>query len=338
MKAIYLTRYGNSHNSFETRETQKPACKTGEVLIEVECFGLNYAEVMARQGLYRAAPPLPCVLGYEVVGKVIEVFDEADKVLIGKRVVAFTRFGGYAQLVKTPSNAVVEIGDMSGETACALAVQYVTAYYMSHLSCSIQPGEKIMVHAGAGGVGTALIQLCKLKQAYVIANASSEEKLNYMKSQGADEVINYSNQDYFKILQQKNIKPDVIFNPIAGSTFKKDYSLLNTGGRLFIFGASERSGKKFGIFSTLNLLFKMGSIRPIFLLGKSKALIGVNMLTIADDKPEILSKCLKEVVALLKEGKINPHVGKVFKANEIADAHQFLESRKSIGKIVVSWK
>ena len=130
---------------------------------------------------------------------------------------------------------------------------------------------------------------------------------------------------------------DVTFNPIAGSTFKKDFKLIGSGGRVVLFGGSERSGKKFGFLSTMNFLRKMGLVIPIMLLAKSKSIIGINMLNIGDDKPETLARCMKNSVDLVKQGKLKPHVGATFKAMEIASAHDLLESRKSMGKIVVYW-
>lgn len=337
MKAIFLKKFGEAERAFELKEVEKPAPKSNEVLIKVSCFGLNYAEVMARNGLYGATPKLPCVLGYEVAGEIVAVGSEVNKDFIGKKVVAFTRFGGYAQYAVTDKNAFVEINNLNEEEACCIAVQYATAFYMSNFTANLHANQHVLIHAGAGGVGTALIQLAKLKNCVVYAHASSNEKLEFMKMQGADFVLNYSAENYVEYYQKKRIKFDVIFNPIAGSTFKKDYKLLASGGKLFLYGGSERSGKKFGIFSTFNFLRKMGRIIPIFLVGHSKSILGINMLKIGDDKPNDLKICLDECMHLFKAGKINPHVGAVFQSDELPKAHALLESRKSIGKIVVKW-
>ena len=339
MKAAVLTKKGTAEQSIKILEIKKPAPKRGEILIKVECFGLNYADVMARLGLYDAAPKMPCVIGYEVVGVIEEVGEDGDVNLLGKRVVAFTRFGGYAEFAVTSTDSFAEIGDMNASEAAALAVQYVTAYYMAFEAINLQAGDKVMIHAGAGGVGTALIQLCKLKGCEVFGNAGSDLKLDYMKSQGADHFINYRKESYDKVVKQilGTKKLDVTFNPIAGSTFKKDMRLIGAAGKVILFGGSDRSGKKWGTLSTLNFVRKMGLIVPIALLMGSKSVIGVNMLNIGDQQPQILNRCMRAVVQLLKEGKIKPHVGGEFKYSEIAKAHSLLESRKSIGKIVVYW-
>lgn len=340
MKAVFLTQKGDAQKAFEIRETEKPKIVKGDdVLVKVEAFGLNYADVMARNGLYREAPPMPSIIGYEVVGIVEAVGDDCDVSLIGKRVVGFTRFGGYAEYAITKNFGSVDVGEMKAGKALSIATQYVTAYYMSHIATNLYEGDKVMIHSGAGGVGTALIQLCKLKGCTVFANAGSKEKLEYIKNQGADYAINYRTEDYQieinKILNKDRL--DCTFNPIAGSTFKKDFALIGSAGKVILFGGAERSGKKWGILSTLNFVRKMGFVVPIGLMMRSKGIIGVNMLKVGDNKPKLLNKCLVEVTQLIKDGKLNPHVGGEFMVDKIGDAHELLENRKSIGKIIVKW-
>ena len=340
MKAAVLVKKGSAKEALKIQEIPDVHPTAEEVRIRVECFGLNYADVMARLGLYDAAPKLPAVVGYEVVGIIDEVGSEVSKDLVGKRVVAFTRFGGYAEFAVTPADACAEIGAMNAAEACAIAVQYATAYYMSWDAINLYEGDKVMIHAGAGGVGTALIQLCKLKGCEIFANAGSDDKLHYMSSQGADHVMNYRKSDYANEISKRsqNIKLQATFNPIAGSTFRKDLKLLGAGGKLLLFGGSERSGKKWGLLSSLNFMRKMGLMIPIGLVMSSKSVLGVNMLNIGDQQPKVLKRCMSEVIKLVKEDKIKPHVGAEFKANQIAEAHAFLESRDSIGKIVVYWE
>lgn len=337
-KSIQLVKYGDAPSAFQFVDANIPDPKPDEVQIEVERFGLNYADVQARKGLYREAPPIPCVLGYEVVGIVTKVGAETSKDWIGKKVVAFTRFGGYSQVVNTQNVAIVEIGDYDANKALCLATQYGTAYYMSRVVTSIHKGDNVLVHAAAGGVGTALIQLLQENGANIIAKVGSDSKIDYLKSQGVEHIINYNKSDYKaeveRILGDKTL--DFSFNPAAGSTFKKDWKLLGPTGSLVLFGGSELS-KKYGILSQLNFLRKMGLIIPVALMMTSKSIIGVNMLKVADFKPDILQNCLEEVVKLAKEGKLNPQVGAEYKAKDIAEAHAFLGSGKSTGKVVVSF-
>jgi NADPH:quinone reductase-like Zn-dependent oxidoreductase len=339
MKAIFLTKKGEASKAFEIRETKKPVCGADEVLIKVTCFGLNYAEVMARNGLYGDAPQMPSVLGYEVAGVIEDTGVNVDRSQVGKKVVAFTRFGGYAEYALTNKDAFVEIGEMEAGEACCVAVQFATAYFMACEQTNLFPGNKVLVHAGAGGVGTALIQLCKNKGCYVIGTAGSNDKLDYMKNLGADDAINYRQADYEAQITAKYGpgKLDVVFNPMGGKSFKKDLGLIGAGGRVILFGGSERSGKKLGLFSSLNFVFKMGLLLPIALMMKSKSLIGVNMLKIGDNKPEALERAMKNCMQLVRQGKLKPYVGARFKADEIGKAHALLESRNSVGKVVVYW-
>lgn len=338
-EAIVLCQIGSSSNAFELRPVEIPSLGSDEVLIESEAFGLNYADVMARHGLYKEAPPMPCVLGYEAVGTVKQVGPNVSSEWIGKRVLAFTRFGAYAKIVQTKVNAIVEIGDLSAEIAMALSTQGVTAYYMSDVIAPIRKNEHVLIHAAAGGVGSLLIQLAKLKGAIVYAKIGSEEKRAFVKECGADFVLNYKEANYESTLLNLlgSNKLCASFNPVAGDTIKKDAKLLGPNGRLYLFGGSQMVGGKFGIFSKLKFLWDMGIILPIGLMMQSKSLIGVNMLKIADSYPDIISTSLKEVVQLHQLKKITPHVGGVFTQHEIVAAHDLLESGKSMGKITVRW-
>jgi NADPH2:quinone reductase len=296
---------------------------------------------MARKGLYRDAPPLPCVLGYEVVGKVIEIGADVNPDLMGQRVVAFTRFGGYAQHAITHEDALMRIDEGIGiGSALALTTQYLTAYYMVYMAAQILPGDRVLVHPAAGGVGTALIQMLKERGAIVFAKCSSDEKKNYVMAQGADFFINYKQVDYIQNLLAllKGEKLDASMNPVAGATFKKDMLLLKPGGgKMILFGGSDLTNAKWGIFSQLNFVRKMGFLTPIVLMMKSQSIIGVNMLRIADNNPKMMTACIQGVQELYKKGLLKPHVGAEFKASEIAQAHAFLESGKSVGKIAVRW-
>lgn len=338
-QAIQLVKYGPAETAFNFTEATPIPLEHDEVEIAVERFGINYADVMARNGLYREAPPLPCVLGYEVVGEITKVGKDSPKELLGKRVVAFTRFGGYSQVVNTKYYAVAPIADLDGNNALCLATQYVTAYYMSEIALYINEGDNILIHAAAGGVGTALIQLMKSKNVNIIAKVGSDNKIAHLKSMGIKHIVNYNKNDYVVEVQAilGDEKLDVSFNPVGGSSFKKDWKLIGPTGKLLLYGGSERSGKKWGILSDLNFVRKMGILIPIGLMGTSKSVIGVNMLRVSEMKPLLLKKCLDAVVALAIKEEIQPHVDKVFKATEIAAAHAYLESGKSVGKVVLEW-
>jgi len=340
MKVIVLTKHASSQEAFAIEDRETPEIPDGHVLIESEGFGLNYADVMARKGFYQDAPPIPCVLGYEAVGRVVKCGAGSDQSLIGKRVCAFTRFGAYGQMVTTDQNAVFEIDDdISLGKALALATQYGTAYYCAYHSVNLIEGDKVMIHAAAGGVGIAILQLAKARKCEVLAMAGSDEKLDFLKKAGADHVFNYRKADYkdwaSEIAGEQGL--DVVFNSVAGDTFKKDLNMLGSGGRLVVYGAAQRSSMGNSILATPKLLWKMGLVIPIKLMMNSQAIIGVNMLKIGDNKPEQLTSCLNGVMRLFRNGVINPVTDQEFNYKDIAKAHALLESRKSIGKIAVRW-
>lgn len=339
MKAIVLHQHGDTSKAFSLQEVSEPSVAEHEVLIEVEVFGLNYADVMAKYGLYNDAPPLPSILGYDVVGKIIQVGDKAAEHLLGKRVVALTRFGGYAQLAKADYRACAIISDaIPAEIAVALATQYCTAYYSLVECAPVFENDVVLIHSAAGGVGTALVQIAKHRKAYIIGSTGSPSKMEHIKSLGVNEVIITSSKNYKE--QLKNVlegrKCMAIFNANGGTIFKKDKSFLAHGGKMVLFGAAERNAKA-KISSTLKMAWNFGFFSPIQLMLASQGIIGVNMLRIADHAPVVLQRCMQEVVKMYEDGILQPVSGGVFSVNEFVQAHDLLESRKSVGKVCVKW-
>ena len=340
MNKIVLTQYGSAEDAFKIEQAETPAPKEDEVLIKVDAFGLNFADVLARQGLYKDAPDLPAVLGYEVVGTIDKIGENVQGLQNGQRVVAFTRFGGYAEYAIASSMAVVLIPpEMSNGVAAALTTQYCTAYYCAHEMVSLFEEDHVLIHSAAGGVGTALIQMSKNKGCTVYAAVGSDEKFPYLKELGADHVINYRKTDFKKEVEKicKGRGLDVIFDPVGGKTYSKSKKLLAHGGRLISYGVAERTGGKDNLISNLQLAWNFGLFHPIMLLMKSQSMIGVNMLRIADDRPHVLKRCLENVVEMTKMGQLDPKIGGIFKSEDIAKAHALLENRNSKGKIIVEW-
>ena len=334
MDAIYLVKNGAAELAFERKPIIIKKPENDEVLIDVEAFGLNFADVLSRLGLYKECPPLPTVIGYEVVGKIIEIGKNVENVKLGDRVIAFTLFGAYSQQVVTKANATAKIDeDYPVGKALALGTQYCTAFYASNVAINIQPNEKVLIQAAAGGVGTALIQLCKLKKCKIYGTVGSNEKVEYIRNKGVDVAINYNESDFSTKI---NENLDVVFDSIGGSTFKKGYKLLGSGGRMITYGvATQLEANNF--FSKIKFALSFGIYHPVGFIMQSKSMLGVNMLRIAEEKPEILQFCMEEVVKLAEEGKIDPHVGGMYSIDDLNEAHTNLEKRKTIGKIGVKW-
>jgi NADPH2:quinone reductase len=340
MKAIVLARYGTADEAFEIRELPTPQPAPGQVRIAVEAFGLNYADVSARQGTYQDAPPIPCVIGYEVVGRVEAQGDGVAGPAIGARVTALTRFGGYATHAVTDARAVAPIPDsMDAGVAAALPTQYGTAYHCAEEMVRLHPGDHVLVHAAAGGVGTALVQLCKRRGCTVYGTAGSDEKLTYLRTLGVDHPINYRTVDFPTAVRRirGNAGLDVIFDSLGGASVRTGLQLLAAGGRIVCFGAASRATGRPQLLYDIPFALSFGLPHPIPLMIHSKSIIGVNMLRLSDQRPLALKRCLDAVVDLALKGEVHPTVGGRFTVDAIAKAHTFLEGRGSIGKVVVAW-
>ena len=334
MQAIYLVKNGKPKDAFEFRDIQITEPKDDEVGVIVEASGINFADVVARLGQYQDCPPLPAVIGYEAVGRVERIGKDIKTVQKGDRVLVFTRFGGYSQYVLQKENAIAKISEeMDAGKALALATQYSTAYYACAVATNVLPNETVLIHSGAGGVGTALIQLCKLRNAKIYSTAGSESKLDYLRKQGVDVAINYVKDDFANEIKEPI---DVAFDAVGAENFRKSYKLLNRGGRIVGYGASSMTDAH-NVFSKAKMGLAFGLYHPAQLLMESRSMIGVNMLRIADYKPDTLKFCMESVIQLLHEGKIEPHVGKMYAAKDISQAHADMENRKTLGKIGIVW-
>lgn len=341
MKSIYLIKHGDSKDAFDIRETEIPKIEDDEVIIKVHAIGLNFADVLARRGLYPDAPKNPAVLGYDVAGVIHSKGKAVSHVEIGQRVAALTRFGGYTEYAKTFAEGVAVIPDnISFEEATALATQGCTAYYCAEESVQLHAGDNVLVHAAAGGVGSILVQYAKHKGCKVYGTASAK-KQDFLRELGVDVPIDYTSQNFDEIISKDLMEDqqlDVIFDSIGGSVFKKGMKTLGQGGRMVTYGAASQMDKgKKSLIATLKVGLGFGIFSPIALLMKSQSIISVNMLRIADHRKQIFKHVFEQVMDLSGQGILKPKVGKVFNVDEFAEAHTFLEQRKSIGKVVVNW-
>ncbi|MCB9230509.1 MAG: zinc-binding dehydrogenase [Bacteroidia bacterium] len=339
MKAWTLVKYGKPADSLELRETALPEPGPGQVRIKVEAMGLNFADVTAVNGFYRDAPPNPAVLGYDVVGTIDQLGEGVTSPAVGTRVTALTRFGGFADYALTDWRAAVPVGDMEAGKAAALATQYCTAWFAAEDRVHLRRGDHVLIQAASGGVGIALTQMAKRRGCIVYGTAGSEDKLKFIREQGVDVPINYRKEDFFEVIKKARGKEglDVVFDSLGGKPFKQAYKLLAPSGRIVGFGAASRFKGGIGIFNDLELVSGFGFYNPAFLLMESRAIIGVNMLRVADNRPLVLKDCMEQVVDLTLKGELNPVVGGEFTADQMPQALEYLESRKHVGKIIVKW-
>ena len=342
MKAAVLVRHGAADSAFELRDLADPEPGAGEVRIAVDAFGLNFADVSARRGTYQDAPPLPSVIGYEVVGRIDRLGTGVDGLQVGQRVTALTRFGGYATLAITDARAVAVIPDtMDDAVAAALPTQGCTAYFAAEEMVRLHPGDHVLVQAAAGGVGSLLVQLAKRRGCVVYGTAGSDEKLALLRELGVDVPINYERDDFADAIRalRGDDGIDVVFDSLGGTAVRRGLGLLAAGGRMVCFGAASRkaTGLMPQIVEDVRFAASFGFPHPIPLLMNSKSVIGINMLRLSDQRPLVLKRCMENVVGLALDGTLNPIIGGRYPIARLGEAHAFLEGRGSMGKLVVSW-
>ena len=338
MRTWTLLAHGDPRKVLALRDRPIPEPQPHEVRIRCEGFGLNYADVMAVKGLYREAPPVPSVLGYEVVGRIDAAGAHVPNALMGKRVVAMTRFGGYAEYAVTDHRATSIVpDDMPLGEAAALATQGCTAWYAAKILCPLFKGQRVLIHSAAGGVGHLLVQLALHAGCTVYAIASGKEKMDYLRSLGVQHAIDRSGGHPADQVRKalNGARLDVSFNAVGGSSFKKDMDLLGSGGRIVLYGGAERGG--LGALGTLRFVWRMGLVVPIFLMMKSRSILGINMLRIAEHHPEVIAECARGMVRAHADGIIKPRVHAEFPATELPAALSALEGGRTVGKVVLRW-
>jgi NADPH:quinone reductase-like Zn-dependent oxidoreductase len=336
MRALVLVKHGAPEDALEVRDWPDPTAGPGEVLIGVRAAGLNFADIVARMGLYPDAPQTPCVMGYEVAGLVDEVGAGVSGLEPGQRVLAGTRFKGFAEKVATPAGNVMPLPErMSFEQGAALPVNYATAYAAVTLMGAVRPGETVLVHAAAGGVGIAALQLLRSRGANVIGTASAS-KHDAIRDQGAQHAIDYRTQDVKREVERitGGRGVDVVLDALG--EFRESYSLLRAGGRLIAYGASKiATGERRNLARTLKEVATMPRFNALRMMGDSKAVIGLNMLRWWDDRGS-LEEFTNPLMELADQGVIDPVVAKAFPLEQATDAHRFIQQRKNIGKVVLT--
>jgi NADPH:quinone reductase-like Zn-dependent oxidoreductase len=337
MKAIWITKHGGPE-VLEVRESPDPEPKDGEIRVRTRAVGLNFAEVSARQGIYPDAPKPPCVVGYEGAGVVDAVGKGVTRWTPGDRVIFLSRFGAHASAVCAKDDQLFRMPDsMSFEEGAALPVNYLTAYHMLFEVRRIRPGDRVLVHMAAGGVGTAVLQLCRTIGGITTIGTASAKKHDYVKSHGCDHVIDYRSVDYVEEVRRitggKGV--DVVLDALGGPDWKKGYGLLAPGGILVAFGLANAAvaGKR-------SLLHVAGQIlqSPLYhcmkLMDDNRGVSGVNMGHLWD-KTDLLSREAEALLDLYSKGHIKPHVGGVFPFSRAAEAHGEIEHARNVGKIVL---
>jgi NADPH:quinone reductase-like Zn-dependent oxidoreductase len=337
MRAVWITRPGGP-GALEVRETADPEPGPGQVRIRVSAAGLNFAEVMAAQGLYPDAPKPPCVVGYEVAGVIDALGERVQGYAVGQRVLAMTHFGGHADLVCVPADHVLAIPDaMSFEEAAAIPVNYVTAYHMLFRVAGVRPGERVLVHMAAGGVGMAVLQLCRTVDDLEVFGTASAAKHDVLRAEGCAHPIDYHATNYAAEVRRltRGVGVDVVLDPLGGNDWRKGLKLLRPAGRLVAYGfANLASGQRRRPARLAAQVAGIPLLTPLQLMNHNRTVSGVNIGHMWD-QIAILREELQAVLALWDETKIKPHLDMSYPFAQAADAHRRILQRKNIGKVLL---
>ena len=336
MKQIWITRYGGPE-TLELREGAIPAPAAGEVTVAVKASGVNFADLMARKGLYPDAPKPPCVVGYEVAGVVEALGPGVEPRWLNREVFALTRFGGYSEKVNVPANQLFEMpSQITFKEAAAIPVNYLTAYQLVVVMGSLKARETVLIHNAGGGVGLAALQLARHLGAVTLGTASPS-KHPFLKEQGLHHAVDYRRKDWPQQVKQltggKGV--DLILDPVGGPNWRVNFRLLRPTGRLGAFGVSSATESK-GL--RLLSLLKLGLSSPWFnlipLMNANKGVFGVNLGHLWGEGEKI-ADWMRAVIDGMKEGWLKPHVDKSFPFAQAGEAHRYIEERRNTGKVLL---
>jgi NADPH:quinone reductase-like Zn-dependent oxidoreductase len=338
MRAVWITS-ADGPDGLRVRESPDPVPGPGQVRIRVHAAGLNFAEVMAAQGLYPDAPKRPCVVGYEVAGVIDAAGEGVDGPAPRTRVIALTHFGGHSDVVCVPVQQVIEIPEGKDfAAAAALPVNYLTAYHMLFRVACVRPGERVLVHMAAGGVGTAVLQLCRTVPDLEVFGTASAVKHERLRAEGCAHPIDYRTTDYAaevrRITGGEGV--DVVLDPLGGADSRKGLKLLRPCGRLVVYGfANLTSGPRRRPLHMLSSVAGIPLLTPLQLMNANRTVSGVNIGHLWG-RLDVLRGELEELIALWAAGTIEPVIDSSYPFAEAAAAHRRILERRNTGKIILT--
>lgn len=336
MKQIVITGHGGPEK-LKLQEAPDPAPGAGAVRIQVKASGINFADILARRGLYPDAPKFPAVVGYEVAGTVDALGSGVNPFWLGEQVFALTRFGGYSDVVVVPVDQVFERpASLGHEQSAAIPVNYLTAWQLLVVMGSLSKEETVLIHNAGGGVGLAAIDIARHVGARIIGTASAS-KHAFLKDRGLHEAIDYRTQDWSVTLdtltQGRGV--ELIIDPLGGTHWKKSWKALRSTGRLGMFGISAATESRLlGPLRLLPLAVGMPFFHPVSLMNRNRSAFGVNLGHMWHE-PAKIRTWMDALLQGVKDGWVRPHVDKAFSFAQAGEAHAYLEARKNIGKVVL---
>jgi len=339
MRRVVYTKRGGM-NAIEILESPTPSPGEGEVLIEVHRAGINFADLMMRQGLYSPVPPFPFTPGYEISGVVRKLGEgvEGTGLVIGDRVVSLCGMGGYSEQIVALAERCFKLPEsISFDQGAALPVIYLTAHHMLVYLGNFQRGETMLVHHAAVGVGTATAQLAIELGASKVFGTASANKAEFVNSLGM-RFINRESEDFVEVCKRETDGLGVhhALDPVGGKHMMRSYKALRSGGRLYAFGGSAAvKGSKRSILTALRMVLTTPKFNPFKMMTSNKAVFGVHMGTFKDEN--VLKNQIFSLLKMLEEGSISPVVDKVFRFEEVAAAQQYIHDRKNRGKVLLDF-
>lgn len=334
MKRVVYTKRGGLE-AIEIIEESAPTPKADEVLIEVHRAGINFADLMMRQGLYGAAPDFPFTPGYEVSGVVLATGQDVQEHEVGDRVVALTGFGGYAEQVVVAQERAWTLPDnVSFDAAAAMPVTYLTSHHMLVHLGNFREGDSVLVHHAAGGVGTATAQIVKALKGGKIYGTSSTEKANFVEEMGMIHIPRGT--DFVQRIKSDGEGVHHALDPVGGKHVMESYKALRNGGRLYVFGASSAvKGPKRSLWNAIKMWRSTPRFDPIRMMNSNKSVYGVHMGMWKDE--QVAREQMVALAKMLEEGKISPVVDSVYRFEDVAKAQQHIHNRGNRGKVLLDF-
>lgn len=336
-RALVLSGFGGYDKvKLQVKTQSQPQLAPGEVLLRVKACGLNFAELLGRQGLYELLPAPPVTMGMEGSGVIEAVGEDVKDRKVGDRVIALNRSGMWQEMVVVPADRTFPMPEqMSFEEGAAFPVNYITAYMMLFEMANVRPGKSVLIHMAAGGVGIAATQLCQTVQDVTVFGTASASKHETIAQGGVTHPIDYRTKDYVEEIRKISPKGvDIVLDPLGGSDTQKGFSLLKPLGTLIVFGAANCvTGQKKNLLAMAKTWYNQLSLNTLKLMQANKAVCGFHLGYLADE--ELISRTMLTLLELYRQGKIKPHIDSCYHFEEVTDAMKRMHERQNIGKVIL---
>ncbi|XP_049716189.1 synaptic vesicle membrane protein VAT-1 homolog [Elephas maximus indicus] len=338
LRCLVLTSFGGYDKvKLQSRPAVPPAPGPGQLTLRVRACGLNFADLMARQGLYDRLPPLPITPGMEGAGVVTAVGEGVSDRKEGDRVMVLIKSGMWQEEVTVPSAQTFLMPEaMTFEEAAALLVNYITAYMVLFDFGNLRPGHSVLVHMAAGGVGMAALQLCRTVENVTVFGTASASKHEVLKENGVAHPIDYHTSDY--VDEVKKVSPkgvDIVMDPLGGSDTAKGYNLLKPMGKVVTYGAANMlTGPKRNLMAVARTWWNQFSVTALQLLQANRAVCGFHLGQL-EGEVELVSSVVARLVALYNQGLIKPHIDSVWPFEKVADAMKQMQEKRNVGKVLL---